>query len=80
MGHSDDQVRELRQRAARARYIAAGFTQRDDRLRIIAYAEELERQADALEAPTPKAQPVVHEQMQVQQQSAEDPKEDPKDD
>jgi len=66
-----ERARELRQRAARARYVILGLSREDDRERLKAYADELDQQAAELEAPTPApGEPqVTHEQQQVQQQA-----------
>jgi hypothetical protein len=52
MQHSSElqkRVRDLRERAARARYIALGLSQDADRQRLQEFAADLDRQADELE-------------------------------
>ena len=67
------QTRELAQRARR---LASMVMDPHDQDRITRYAQELEQRARELEAeaaghPVPPAQPVTHQQQQVQQQQSD---------
>jgi len=64
------QVRAKREAAARARRLAAHFSSDEDRAQALAFADDLDREANALESETPPAAvgPVRTQiQMQVQQ-------------
>ena len=84
MNGDEGRIKGTREAAARARRLSSQLSLREDRDRVLAFAEELDAQADALErslaaAPTP---PVARTQvqMQVQQQggsAGEKPEDDP---
>ena len=62
------QVKAKREAAARARRLAVELTMPADRDRVLAFAADLEAQADALRrAPIAPGQPVTQTQMQMQQ-------------
>ena len=63
----DGLVRVKREGAKRARRLASYITSAQDKARMLAFAEELEAQADALEAEGKPRAPVTQQQVQVQQ-------------
>ncbi len=69
----DGLIRVKREGAERARRLASYITSAEDKARMLAFADELDAQADALEAapqesPTPvPQQQVTQQQVQVQQ-------------
>lgn len=63
---SNGLIRVKREGAQRARRMASFMTAAEDKARMFAYADELDAQADALEATEEAPLPVV-EQVQVQQ-------------
>ena len=76
MGTSDP-IRAKRDAAARARRIALSLSSEDDVARILAFAQELEAQADAMEAAlAAEPPPVTRTEMQMQQQQADTEKKD----
>ena len=73
------QIRAKREAAARARRLSLEFLLEDDRLRVLAFAAELDSQADALETELAAAQAaprVTHTQMQMQQEGPPEKAED----
>lgn len=74
MAHSDE-VAAKRDSARRARRLASQFADPADRARTLAFAEQLEAEAEALEqglSPPPSPR-VTHVQQQPQQQEADEP-------
>ena len=65
---SNTSARAKRDAAARARRLAATLTVDADRLPLLRHAEELEREAEALERRAAPTRPGLVEQQQVQQQ------------
>ena len=66
-----EQAAATRDLARRARRLAQGLTPDADRARLLQYAEELEEQANRLEAEGRGGQPAQVEQQQVQEQQQE---------
>jgi hypothetical protein len=64
---SAGQIRVKREGAERARRLADFITSEEDKARMLAFADELDAQADALEAAGEQPAPVTQEQVQVQQ-------------
>lgn len=70
MNGIEGQIKAKREAAAKARRLSTQLTQLDDRARLLAFAADLDAQADALErgqAPVPPGPQVTQMQMQVQQ-------------
>lgn len=64
---SENLIRVKREGANRSRRLAAGITSNRDRVRLLAYADELDAQADALEDAEkrrPEAPPLIATRMQ----------------
>jgi hypothetical protein len=80
MDDVQQQIRAKREAAARARRIAQGLTNQDDRTRVLVFASDSNAQAYALERgiPAPAAVPVTRTQIRQQQSEAESA--EPKDD
>jgi len=80
MNGDEGQIKAKRDAAARARRLAAGVTQDEIRRRMIRFADDLDAEADALQASIriPAAAPQVT-QMQMQVQQGPPTKDDPKD-
>jgi hypothetical protein len=64
-----------RKAAAAARNLARQLSNQDDVARVLAYADQLDAMADALEQ-TAARQQIVHQQQQAQQQTDKDRKKD----
>jgi hypothetical protein len=71
---SSDEVASKRDSAQRARRLALQLMNEMDRARILAFADQLEAEADALEGGHPQPPPpqVTHVQQQPQQQATQD--------
>jgi hypothetical protein len=71
---SSDEVATKRDSAQRARRLALQLTSATDRARILAFADQLEAEADALEGGRPQPPPprVTHVQQQPQQEATQD--------
>jgi hypothetical protein len=63
-----DDPKALRTKAAHARRLSAGSTDKMTIERLIAFAEECENKAAAIESPTPPAPPAAEHVVQQQQQ------------
>jgi hypothetical protein len=67
MNGDEGQIAAKREAAARARRLSGEFAAAEDRARMLAFADELDAQADALERTSLAVPQVTQTQMQMQQ-------------